>query len=373
MRIRPFHHLAAILALGLATGHSASQAHAEILQTRAGEFEAQPVVDGLFTPWAFGFLPDGIILITERDGALFAYAPGGSLREITGLPPIEASGQGGLLDVLVPRDFAQSGQIFMSYAKAQGRGAGTAVLRARLDMDNLRLVGVETIFETAPGSSGGRHFGSRLVEARDGTLFVTVGDRGDRPSAQDRSLHNGSVLRITRDGAAAPGNPFLDTSGVQPEIYSYGHRNPQGAALDSSGQLWVNEHGARGGDEVNRVEAGANYGWPVIAYGRHYSGFRIGEGTEKAGMEQPEFYWDPSIAPSGMAFYTGPVSDWQGDAFVGSLKFDYIARLDGSPLREVEQIKGQATSRVRDVRVGPDGALWFLSVGNGTLYRLVAE
>lgn len=347
------------------------QVHAEVLQTSAGPLRAEPVVEGLFTPWAFGFLPDGTILITERDGRLYAQSGDGGLREITGLPDIAADGQGGLLDLLVPRDVARRGEIFFTYSKPQGRGAGTAVLRARLDLANDRLVDVDTIFEIAPGSSGGRHFGSRLVEARDGTLFVTVGDRGDRPSAQDRSLHNGSVLRITRDGAPAPGNPFLNTDGVQPEIYSYGHRNPQGAALDGRGQLWVNEHGARGGDEVNRVQAGANYGWPVIAYGRHYSGAAIGEGTSKSGMQQPEMYWDPSIAPSGMAVYDGAtLRDWRGDFFVGSLKFDYIARLDGRPLREVEQIRGQATARVRDVRVGPDGALWFLSEGNGTLYRL---
>ncbi|MDP4992377.1 MAG: PQQ-dependent sugar dehydrogenase, partial [Marivita lacus] len=190
-------------------------------------------------------------------------------------------------------------------------------------------------------------------------------------TAQDRSLHNGSVLRITKTGAVPSDNPFVNVSGVQPEIWSYGHRNPQGAALDASGQLWVNEHGARGGDEVNRIQKGANFGWPVISYGRHYSGRSIGEGTAMPGMEQPETYWDPSIAPSGMSFYNGgPVGGWNGDMFAGSLKFDYISRLNGAPLREVEQIKGDSTQRVRDLRQGPDGALWFLSVGNGALYRM---
>ena len=190
-----------------------------------------------------------------------------------------------------------------------------------------------------PGSSGGRHFGSRLVEAPDGALFVTVGERGDRPSAQDLSRENGSVLRIARDGSVPPGNPFAARADARPEIWSYGHRNPQGAALDLSGQLWVVEHGARGGDEINRITPGANYGWPVISYGTHYSGAKIGEGTSTPGMEQPAYYWDPSIAPSGMMIYSGALwPDWRGDIFVGSLKFDHIAQLSGDPLREVRQI-----------------------------------
>ena len=364
-------HLTRIL--GLVATLAAAPALAQGLSTQAGPMRIEPVVQGLDTPWAFGFLPDGTILITERDGRLLARRPDGTLAELTGLPDIAADGQGGLLDLLVPRDFATRGEIFLTYAKPQGRGSGTAVLRARVDADSAALRDVTTIFEIAPGSGGGRHFGSRIVEAQDGRLFVTVGDRGDDDSAQDRSRHNGSVLRLTRDGAPAPGNPFLSEPGVLPEIYSYGHRNPQGAALDSAGQLWVNEHGARGGDEVNRVAPGVNYGWPVIAYGRHYSGLKIGEGTSKPGLAQPEMYWDPSIAPSGMTFYDGTVTDWRGDAFVGSLKFDYIARLDGSPLREVEQLHAPETARVRDIRTGPDGALWFLSEGNGALYRVVAE
>jgi len=359
---------AGILSVGLV-----GSASADPIATSAGPMLAEPVVSGLDAPWAFGFLPDGGVLITERDGRLWHVVDGAPVA-VSGLPDdLEVNGQGGLLDLLVPADFAASREIFMTYAQDQGRGAGTAVFRARLSRDGTRLENGETIFSTARGSSGGRHFGSRLVEAPDGMLFVTVGDRGDRPSAQDRRNHNGSVLRITRDGDFPDDNPFIGETNVQPEIWSYGHRNPQGAALDSSGQLWVNEHGARGGDEVNAVMPGANFGWPVIAYGRHYSGARIGEGTEKAGMQQPEMYWDPSIAPSGMTFYDGAVDAWSGDAFVGSLKFDYIARLSGDPLREVERIEGAETSRVRDVRQGPDGNLWFLSVGDGVLYRLTPQ
>jgi glucose/arabinose dehydrogenase len=335
--------------------------------------QATAVVTGLDTPWAFGFLPDGKIIITERDGDVLLVTAGIGAVTLDNPPEAYTDGQGGLLDVLVPHDFAQTRTLYFTHAIRQNRGSGTAVTRAVLNDDGTAFTDKDVIFEIAPGSSGGRHFGSRIAEAPDGTLYLTVGDRGDRPSAQDRALHNGSVLRINRDGTVPADNPFVNTDGVQPEIWSYGHRNPQGAAFDATGQFWVNEHGARGGDEVNRIEKGANYGWPVISYGRHYSGMSIGEGTEKAGMQQPVTYWDPSIAPSGLAFYNdGPVGEWNGDMFVGSLKFDYIARLEGSPLREVEQIKGDTTQRVRDVRQGPNGDLWFLSVGNGALYRMSA-
>lgn len=346
----------------------AAQVTSETIQTSAGAMQVSAVITGLDEPWAFGFLPDGKIVVTEREGRVLMVTPGQEATVLRSPPEILADGQGGLLDVLVPRDFAQSRTLFFTHAKRQGRGSGTAVTKAVLSADGNALIDHETIFEIAPGSSGGRHFGSRLVEAQDGTLFVTVGDRGDDDSAQDRSLHNGSVLRITKTGAVPADNPFLKTDGVLPEIWSYGHRNPQGAAMDSSGQLWITEHGARGGDEVNRIRKGANYGWPVISYGTHYSGRRIGEGTAKPGMEQPVTYWDPSIAPSGLTFVSG--GPWSGDLFAGSLKFDYIARLEGTPLREVEQIRGDSTQRVRDVRHGTDGALWFLSVGNGALYRM---
>ncbi|MCI5109836.1 MAG: PQQ-dependent sugar dehydrogenase [Marivita sp.] len=347
-----------------------AQVTSETIQTSAGAMQVSAVVTGLDEPWAFGFLPDGKIVVTERDGRVLLVTPGDAAVSLRTPPEVHADGQGGLLDVLVPRDFAQSRTLFFTHAKRQGRGSGTAVTKAVLSADGTALFNHETIFESAPGGSGGRHFGSRIVEGRDGTLFITMGDRGSDDTAQDRSLHNGSVLRITKTGAVPDDNPFLNTQGVQPEIWSYGHRNPQGAALDGSGQLWITEHGARGGDEVNRIQKGANYGWPVISYGTHYSGRSIGEGTSKPGMEQPETYWDPSIAPSGLTVFSG--GTWSGDLFAGSLKFDYISRLDGTPLREVEQIRGDSTQRVRDVRQGPDGALWFLSVGNGALYRMSA-
>ncbi len=355
------------VALGIATA-----APAQEMRTSAGAVTVSSVVRGLNEPWSLGFLPDGAVLITERGGQLLHVVPGEEAQRVRGVPEVFASGQGGLFDVLVPRDFAQSREVFLSYAKPQGRnGAGTAVAVGTLSDDGARLQGVRDIFESAEGFSGGRHFGGRLVEAPDGALFLTTGDRGDRPSSQDRSNHNGAVIRILRDGSVPADNPFVGRPDIQPEIWSYGHRNPQGADLDAQGRLWTHEHGARGGDEINAVTRGANYGWPVISYGRHYSGRSIGQGTSAPGMEQPAFYWDPSIAPSGFAIYSGRLwPEWEGDLFVGSLKFGYIARLDGSPLREAEQIESAATGRVRDIREAPDGSLWFLSVADGAAYRM---
>ncbi len=345
-------------------------ANADVLQTSAGPVRVAKVVEGLGTPWAVGVLPDGSFLVTERDGDLL-YVSDGKAKRVKGVPKVAASGQGGLLDVTVARDFAQSREIFLTFSIPQRGGAGTAVAVARLSEGGDRLNNTRVIFEAKPGGSGGRHFGSRVVEARDGTLFVTIGDRGDRPQAQDRSNHMGTVIRINRDGSVPADNPFVGQSGTRPEIWSYGHRNPQGAGLDAQGRLWVSEHGARGGDEVNLVERGANYGWPVISYGVHYSGQKIGEGTSKPGMEQPEHYWDPSIAPSGLLVYSGKLwPQWRGNLFVGSLKFDYISRLSGTPLREVEQIKGPETERVRDIVEASDGSIWFISVGEGAVYRM---
>lgn len=347
--------------------------HAATMGTSAGTVRIDPVVSGLDTPWAVDFLPEGAILITERDGKLL-HVKDGKTTSVSGVPKVFARGQGGLLDVLVPRDFATSRDVFLTYSKRQGSGAGTALAVGKLSADGKRLTNVRTIFETARGSSGGRHFGSRVVEAPDGTLFITIGDRGDRPTAQDRSNHNGSVIRINRNGTVPPDNPFVGQEGTRPEIWSFGHRNPQGAALDRRGQLWTVEHGAQGGDEVNLIRKGANFGWPVISYGRHYSGAKIGEGTTKPGMEQPTHYWDPSIAPSGLMIYSGKMfPEWAGDIFVGSLKFDYVSRLNSSGTREVEQLKSGDTERVRDIVEAPDGSIWFISVGQGAVYRITPE
>ncbi|MEO0677966.1 MAG: PQQ-dependent sugar dehydrogenase, partial [Pseudomonadota bacterium] len=265
-----------------------TQATAQVA-TSAGSVSMTPVVTGLSAPWGFGFLPGGEVVLTEKDGRVLIRGAGGDVREVSGFIDVVDRGQGGLLDVLVPRDFASSRTLFFTYAKRQGiGGAGTAVARGVLNGDGTAFTEVSTIFETARGGSGGRHFGSRLVEARDGTLYLSIGDRGDRPSAQDLSIENGSIVRITKTGAIPADNPFVG-SDARPGIWSYGHRNPQGMAMDASGNIWTVEHGAAGGDEINFIEPGNNYGWPVISYGRHYSGGTIGEGTAKDGMEQPAF------------------------------------------------------------------------------------
>ncbi|MGA9409112.1 MAG: PQQ-dependent sugar dehydrogenase [Roseobacter sp.] len=331
-----------------------------------------PMVTGLDEPWGIDHLPDGSLLITEKDGRVLLWTEGRT-RELNGAPDAVDRGQGGLLDVTVARDFATSRTVFFSYSKRQNGGAGTALAAAELTADGTGLQNFRDLFEIAEGSSGGRHFGSRVVEATDGTLFMTIGDRGDRPAAQDRSNHTGTIIRVNRDGSVPADNPFVGENGVQPEIWSFGHRNPQGAGLDAQGRLWTAEHGARGGDEVNLIRKGANYGWPVISYGRHYSGGKIGEGVSKSGMQQPASYWDPSIAPSGLMIYQGDMfPQWRGDMFVGSLKDDYIARLEvsGETTREVAKISNSATERVRDIIEAEDGSIWFISVGNGTVYRM---
>jgi len=357
--------------LFLALSVSPAQA-ADRLSTSAGSARLEKMADNLFVPWAFDFLPDGAFLVTLRDGDLLHFDKDGAQQVVTGTPKVADDGQGGLLDVMVARDFATSRQVFLSFAKKQGRGAGTAVGVGQLSQDGSRLSGFRTIFEMEPGSTGGRHFGSRIVEGRDGVLYVTIGERGDRPSAQDLGRENGSVIRIARDGSVPRSNPFTTTPGAQPEIWSYGHRNAQGADLDARGRLWIAEHGARGGDEVNLIERGGNYGWPIISYGTHYSGAKIGVGTAKSGMKQPAHFWDPSIAPSGLMVYSGKLwPAWRGHIFVGSLKFDMISRLSpGNGLREEERISGPQTTRIRDIDEAPDGAIWFMSVGEGAIYRM---
>lgn len=342
-----------------------------LAQGSSGQVQMRAVVTDLKAPWGFDFLPGGGILITEKPGRLWLWQDGRK-RAVSGLPEVAVRGQGGLLDVAVARDFARTGTIFMTLARdLPAGGSNTALISARLDPGNARLSAVELLFQAQPGGDTGRHFGSRVVEARDGRLFVTVGDRGNRPAAQDRSSHTGSILRLNRDGSVPRDNPFVGQGNIRPEIWSYGHRNPQGAALDLHGNLWTAEHGAKGGDEVNRIRKGANFGWPVISYGRHYSGGKIGEGTAKPGMQQPAFYWDPSIAPSGLMIYSGALwPQWRGHFFVGSLKLDHISRLSGQPLQEAERLQAEETLRVRALKEGPQGAIWFLSEGKGALYRM---
>lgn len=339
----------------------------------------ETVAEGLSHPWSVAFLPDGGYLVTERDGVLKRLDSEGKQHVVEGVPEVFAQGQGGLLDIVLSPDFETDSTIYMSFSQGSPEGAGTSLYKAALAEPRdpgTALVGGETIFAGNNKAYGGRHFGSRLAFAPDGNLFMTLGDRGDGPRAQDPSDHTGSVLRLTPDGDPAPGNPFLNEEGIQPEIWSTGHRNPQSAAINpSTGDLWTVEHGARGGDEINIPKAGRNYGWPVISYGRHYSGGKIGEGTEKAGMEQPIHYWDPSIAPSGMAFVTSDkYPDWQGSLLVGALRGQHLARLelDGDKVVAEEKLLTELGERIRDVRQAPDGFIYVLTDSDdGRLIRLV--
>jgi len=347
----------------------ASPAAAKVFQTSAGPVKVEAMVKDLDTPWSVAFLPDGRMLITERDGNLLVIHKDGTRRNVARVPEVAASGQGGLFDVVPDPGYATNRIIYLSYAESEGRSAQTVVAKARFDSASLQ--DIEVIFRQAPSLRGGRHFGGRIVPDGKGNLFITTGDRGDDHQAQANN-HVGKIIRIRTDGSIPNDNPFVGTP-MPDEVWSLGHRNPQGAALDKDGQLWTDAHGARGGDEVNRPEAGKNYGWPVISYGKHYSGGKIGIGTKGEGMEQPVWYWDPSIAPSGMMIYSGKLwPDWAGDIFVGSLKFDYVSRLDrdGNQITGEEKLFPEEFYRIRDVREGPDGAIWFLSEGDDTLYRV---
>lgn len=343
-------------------------AAAKTFVTQAVTVEAETLARGLSNPWGLDFLPDGSALVTERSGQLRLFANGTLSEPIPGVPEVAVVGQGGLLDVAVSPDFAETGVIFLSFSEPGEGGAGTAIARARLVRNGgaARLENVTTIFSMNRKSAAGQHFGSRIVLHPDGTLFFTIGDRGEGDRAQDPADHAGSVLRINRDGTVPEDNPFADSTDTAPEIWSMGHRNPQGAVFDPvTRSVWTVEHGARGGDEVNRPEAGRNYGWPVISYGVNYSGTKIGVGSEAPGYEQPEYYWDPSIAPSGTAVYQGEMfPEWQGDFLVAALKYHLVARLDrdenGGITGEERLFKG-AFGRIRDVNVAPDGSLWLLT------------
>ena len=368
-----------MMIIATVTGVAAGSVEAAERRTAAGPVLITEMATGLYTPWGIGFLPDGHYLVTERDGQLlhFAPGPGGQRTAVAGVPDVFDRGQGGLLDVAVARDFAESRQIFLTYSKPyrRGRRAGTALAVATLSADGSRLDDVRVLFEMLSPSSGSRHFGSRVAEAEDGSLYLTIGDRGGRDKAQNLALHHGKIIRIHRDGSVPEDNPFFERSGARPEIWSWGHRNPQGLAFDSDGDLWAVEHGPMGGDEINRIGKGLNYGWPIIGYGRHYSGAQVGIGHAREGLEQPEFYWDPSIAPCGMMIYSGRLwPEWRGQFFIASLKFDLISRLDPEGrVSEEERLAFPETLRVRDVREAPDGSIWFLSEGNGAVYRMTPK
>jgi len=329
---------------------------------------AETVARNLENPWGMTFLPDGRMLVTERPGRLRIVTPDGKLSApLAGVPRVFAEGQGGLLDVALDPHFATNRLVYLSFAEpGEGGTAGTAVARGTLSADGTGLEQTQVIYRQQPKVRGGNHFGSRLVFARDGSLFITQGDRfAYRERAQDLSAGLGKVVHINADGSIPPGNPFVGRPGALPVIWSYGHRNMQGATLNpETGRLWTVEHGARGGDELNHPEAGKNYGWPVITYGIDYSGASIGEGAVKEGMEQPVYYWDPVIAPSGMTFYTGTrYPEWKGNLFIGSLTPGALVRLEmanDSVTRETRYL-GELNERIRDVVQGPDGYLYLLT------------
>ena len=334
------------------------------------------VTEGLDHPWGLAFLPDGRMLVTERPGRLRIIDKDGRLdpQPVAGLPQVTAVGQGGLLDIALHPRFVENNLVYFSYAGRDSTGFATEVARARLS--GHRVENVEVIFRQQPKGTSGVHFGSRLVFDRDGYLFITLGERGERDRAQKADDHAGSVIRLHDNGRVPKDNPFVGRAGWKPEKYDLGHRNQQGAALNpQTGQLWTHEHGPQGGDEINIIRPGVNYGWPVITYGvEYFVGTKIGEGTHKAGMAQPIYYWAPSIAPSGMTFYNGDkFPRWRGNLFVGSLKFDLLVRLalDGEKVVKEERMLKGLLGRIRDVRTGPDGYIYLLTdESNGVLARL---
>ncbi len=343
--------------------------------------QPQVLTTGLEHPWALTFIDGGSMLVTERPGRLRVVAPDGKLgAPVAGVPAVDAGGQGGLHDVVADSGFTDNRIIYLCYAEAGAGGNSTALASARLSADAQRLEQVKVLFSQRPKFRSSAHFGCRIVEARDGTLFLTLGDRfSRRDDAQTLDNHHGKIVRVAKDGSIPPDNPYVGPdkpAGALPEIWSYGHRNSQGATLGPDGKLWMNEHGPQGGDEINIAEAGRNYGWPVITYGEEYGGGPVGAGiTSRAGMEQPLHYWTPSIAPSGMAFLTSGAygAAWQGSLLVGALKSRYLVRLElagGKVVRE-EKLVQQLGQRIRDVRVGPDGLIYLLTDENpGQLIRL---
>lgn len=343
---------------------------------RSHDYALETVVSGLEHPWAIEFLPDGRILVTERPGRLRIIENGKLLPEpISGLPSIRAAGQGGLMDIALDPDYENNQLIYISYSGPDAAVMGTEVARAKLI--GQRLVDLQTIFTLQPKTDTTYHFGSRLQFADDNTLLITLGDRGDRPRAQDLADHAGSLIRINPDGSVPEDNPFVGETGIRPEIYTYGNRNIQGIALHPlTRDIWTVEHGPQGGDELNLMRPGTNYGWPVITYGKNYGiGTSIGEGTEKEGMAQPAHYWVPSIATSGMLFYDGDVFlKWKGSVFVGSLVFGQLTRLEienNEVVREERLLLHGEVDRVRDVEQGADGLLYIITdEPDGRLLRI---
>ena len=369
-------HILALVACLIMTTMSACT-QAKTFTSEKHRFEVVTVAQGLEHPWSLAFLPDGTLLVTERPGRLRVINKG-QLRPqaVTGLPGnIAAVGQGGLLDVALRPAFASNRLLYFSYAGHGEGGIGTEVARARLSPAASRLENLEVIFRALPKSRGGRHFGSRLVFGTDGYLYITLGDRGDMWRAQDLNDHAGSVIRLNDDGSVPASNPFVQQAAARPEIFTYGNRNIQGATLQpDTGLIWIQEHGPRGGDELNIVQAGANYGWPKVTYGINYNGTKLSDLQQAPGITDPIYYWDPSIAPSGLMFYSADqFPGWRGNLFVGALKFQLLVRLelDGQRVVHEERLLSNEFGRIRDVRQGPDGLIYLLNdSSDGQVLRL---
>jgi len=349
---------------------------AQTVQSEKHAFRVVTLVRGLQNPWSIAFLPDGRMLVTEREGRLRIVSKDFKLdpKPVEGLPEIVASGQGGLFDISVHPQYEKNGWIYWAYNAPGAGGWGTAMARGKLD--GYRVTNVQVLFSMEPKTRTGHHFGGRIVFDGKGFVYLTLGDRGDMPRAQKLDDHAGSVIRLHDDGRVPADNPFVNRPGAKPEKFTLGNRNMQGAALHpQTGELWTHEHGPQGGDEINVMRAGRNYGWPVITYGVNYGlGTKIGEGNAKTGMEQPLHYWVPSIAPSGMAFYTGDkFPNWKGNLLIGALRDEMLVRLElngEKVVREERLLKGQI-GRIRDVRVGPDGFVYLLTdEQEGVLVRL---
>lgn len=363
-------HLTFILLIGLPFS-----AAAQVVTTSSEQFRIVEITRGLEHPWGMAFLPDGSVLITERPGRLRLVEHSQLIPQpVSGLPDIIAQGQSGLLDVALHPHFEENQLVYIAYTSARNRGISTDVARGRLSGN--KLENIEVLFSANKGTTTGRHFGARLVFDDKGFLYIGLGDHGQKERAQDPADHAGSVIRIHDDGRIPADNPYQQLPEWLPEIFSIGNRNIQGAALHPvSGELWAHEHGPQGGDEINIIRGGRNYGWPVITYGVNYGiGTRIGIGTRKEGMEQPLHYWDPSIAPSGMAFYTGAAfPSWHGNLFVGALRGQMLVRLtlEGEEIVAEERLLQNRVGRIRDVRQGSDGFLYLLTdARNGALLRL---
>ncbi|MCC5905257.1 MAG: PQQ-dependent sugar dehydrogenase [Balneolaceae bacterium] len=347
----------------------------EIHETEELNFYIQTVVEGISVPWGMVFLPDGSMLITERDGNLWLVRNGQLVSEpVGGAPEVVAQGQGGLLDIEIHPDFENNGWIYISYSKPGDGGSQTAIMRAQFDADSHSLTSQEDIYVGHPFSGRGQHFGSRIAFDHDGYLFFSIGDRGDMNTAQDITNSNGNLFRLYDDGSVPEDNPFVGRDGLD-EIYDYGLRNIQGMAVHpETGVIWTNLHGPRGGDELNvHNKSGANYGWPEITFGVNYNGSVITEHTEMEGMEQPVMHWTPSIAPSGMDFVSSDkYPGWQGDILNGALAFQLISRIvvDGNKFVHEERFL-EDIGRIRDVRQGPDGFIYFSNESNGTINRII--